>query len=374
MQRDPLSLERNGTTIKLVAQAFDSGFTLPPETQVQGTLQPLPAGKYHVEFYTRIQPNGSPGGNPADLLPEQFWDAFDFDVFAIPPTCGATTVEAIEGAFTSAAVNQAYPDTLRFKVTDAHGNPVPNYPLWVHRVKPPDELSNNDPVADVARATQSLMTGADGVASFSPAANDVPGAFQYMAEVTGIGKSSVAYFIFYNRPADSMAPRYPIVEFVRTLPDYMQHFFLTGNAPEMAKLDDTAAWQRTGAVFMTFPPGSERPGTTPVCRFYGLPSAGLDSHFFSAAPEECEAVLQRFPNSWVLETDDAFEVFLPDRNTGACPTGTRSLYRAFNNQPDANHRYALTHGIALLNAHPPNGPYWSLEGYGLDAVVMCLPQ
>ena len=67
-------------------------------------------------------------------------------------------------------------------------------------------------------------------------------------------------------------------------------------------------------------------------------------------------------------------MYLPNRVTGACPPGTRRLYRGYNNQLDANHRYAFTHDVAVLNAHPEGGPYWSLEGYGEDAVVMCLPQ
>ena len=40
--------------------------------------------------------------------------------------------------------------------------------------------------------------------------------------------------------------------------------------------------------------------SVPVCRFYGNPARGLDSHFYSASPDECAAVQQRFPDDWLL--------------------------------------------------------------------------
>ena len=374
VQRDPLSLEVKGSTIKLVAQAYDSGFSLPPGTRVEGTLPAVPAGTYRIEFYTRQQPNGAPGGNPATLLPERFVEAINMVVYQTPPTCAAANVEPLGANFFSAAVGDAFPGTIGWRVTDAHGNPVPNHALSVRRVGAPHERNGVDPLPNTTQANLTIVTGPDGIASLAAVANSVPGAFQYSAEVSRIDKPSLAYLAFYNQPGDTLLPDYPVVEFVRQLTNGMQHFFLTGNPEEMAKLDDAPMWARTGAMFMTFRPGTGRAGTNAVCRFYGLPEAGLDSHFFSAAPEECEAVSRRFPSAWKLETSNAFEVFLPDRDTGICPEGTRKLHRSFNNRADANHRYALTQEIALLNAHPYDGPYWSLEGYGLEAVVMCLPR
>ena len=55
-----------------------------------------------------------------------------------------------------------------------------------------------------------------------------------------------------------------------------------------------AGWARTGEGFKAYAAGSYNDGTVrPVCRFYGLPSAGLDSHFYSASPAECFAVDER---------------------------------------------------------------------------------
>jgi len=375
VQRDPLALEVRGTTVRLVAQAFNSGFTLPPYTEVRGTIAPLPIGKYRIEFYTRIQPNGLPGGDTSTLLPERFEEAGDFEVYSVPPTCAPVYVEPVGSTFSTAEVGRPYLQSQRFKVTDAHRNPVPNYALHLYRRGPPSEPATNGPVPDFAQPTTTVVTDSDGIATLAGTANQVPGAFHYVAFLTNQNRPPwVAYGLFYNRPQGSLEPDYPVLEFVRTLPDGMQHFFLTGVPTEAAQLDLRPEWQRTFEVFMTFAPVANRAGTSPVCRFYGLPAAGLDSHFFSADANECDAVRQRFANAWVIETTDAFEVYMPNRDTGACPAQTRKVYRGYNNRPDANHRYAFTHDIAVLNAHPPSGPYWTLEGYGQDSVVMCIPQ
>lgn len=97
------------------------------------------------------------------------------------------------------------------------------------------------------------------------------------------------------------------------------------------------------------------PELSPVCRYYGRPEAHLDSHFFSAAPDECAAVAQKFSASWLLETSQAFQVHLPDRTTGACPRGSLKIFRAFNNRADANHYYGWL---------PPGPAGWIYEGYG----------
>jgi hypothetical protein len=146
----------------------------------------------------------------------------------------------------------------------------------------------------------------------------------------------------------------------------------------MAKLDNDSGsgWGRTGGVFLAYGSGTaHRPGAAmSVCRFYGFPSAGLDSHFFSAFPEECDAVKQRFSASWLLESDDAFGILLPDSQTGTCPPGTAGVHRFYNNRPDANHRYAIGNlGMLYPSYYTVSGP-WIAEGNGPDIVVMCAPQ
>lgn len=366
LRSEPLLLEVRGSTIKLVAQTWESPF-LPPFTQVQAQLPPLPAGIYRVEFYTRRYSDNSFSGDPSNLLPEVFSEAKDIRIYLNPPRCSASNVEVIAPAYATGQQGGTYSDTLRFRVTDAHGWPIPGYTLQLSRVWSPDELV--EVVPDFAAPGPKVLTDVDGVAMVTGVPNNVPGSFQYKATVaTPIGESK-AFVTFYNQPVHSALPSYPVVEFVRYLPNGQPHFFMTGIQHEMVKLDDTSDWMRTGAVFMTFPPGSNRPGTSGVCRYYGLPAAGLDSHFFSASRDECNAVRERFAYAWKVEAGNVFEVYLPNQESGACPVGTTPLHRAYNNQPDANHRYARTAEVALAG-----GPLWTLEGYGTDAIVMCLPE
>jgi serine protease len=106
-----------------------------------------------------------------------------------------------------------------------------------------------------------------------------------------------------------------------------------------------------------------------VCRFYGRPEAGLDSHFYSASAAECQAVIDRFPAAWALESRNVFEVVLPNMSDGSCPLGTKPLYRLYNNRADVNHRY--TTSLATRATMIAAG--WIPEGYGTLGVTMCVP-
>ncbi len=113
------------------------------------------------------------------------------------------------------------------------------------------------------------------------------------------------------------------------------HFFISANPAEVAALDTAGKWQRTGQSFAV---GS---GTSGVCRFYGMPPKGPDSHFFTADPAECQAVMTTFP-AWTFE-GHAFSA-TPALN-GQCPAGTLSVHRFFNNPTTAaaiNHRFTVT--------------------------------
>lgn len=153
----------------------------------------------------------------------------------------------------------------------------------------------------------------------------------------------------------------------------LDHYFVTSFADEIAKLDAGVfvGWQRTGQQFTVFDPATSVDGASQVCRFYGLPSAGLDSHFYSASPAECAAVLQRFPGVWIEETANAFGVFLPDAVTGQCPSGSVPIYRAWNDRVDSNHRF--TTDPATFQAMLAKG--YIGEGYGPPSmpVAMCSP-
>jgi hypothetical protein len=136
------------------------------------------------------------------------------------------------------------------------------------------------------------------------------------------------------------AARAALVDAIEYYHAQFDHYFVTANADEIAKLDSGAfsGWQRTGESFKVLDPATGAGGLA-VCRFYGNPAAGLDSHFYSASATECDDVARKFPGAWMLEASNVFQLFLPTPTTGACPADTVAVYRSWNNRADSNHRY-----------------------------------
>ena len=164
-------------------------------------------------------------------------------------------------------------------------------------------------------------------------------------------------------------PRARAVEFYNA---HLDHYFVSADADEIAALDSgvLSGWTRTGESWNVFArPAGALPRGTPVCRFYGRPEAGLDSHFYSGSTTECAAVATRFGAAWLLESMDVFGAQLPDVTSGACPLFTSPVYRLYNNRADANHRF--TTSLAVRQDMIARG--WIAEGYGPDAVALCAP-
>jgi hypothetical protein len=169
----------------------------------------------------------------------------------------------------------------------------------------------------------------------------------------------------------AVAPRVQrAVEFFHAV---LGHYFVTADANEIAALDagQFAGWTRTGETFPVFASaGDTEDVTTPVCRYYGRPEKGIDSHFYSASPVECAAVEAMFGDSWILETPQAFFVYAADPASGACPNATTPVYRLYNGRGDANHRYTTSTSIrAQMIAQG-----WIAEGYGPQAIGFCVPR
>jgi hypothetical protein len=123
------------------------------------------------------------------------------------------------------------------------------------------------------------------------------------------------------------------------------HYFLTANPAEIAALDAGSLpdWVRTGLSFPVHISAPPHPNSVqPTCRYYGLPSAGLDTHFFSSYAPECAYVSVTWPDKWILESPNAFYTYLPFAINGACPNGTQSIFRFYNGRPDVNHRYTTS--------------------------------
>lgn len=136
------------------------------------------------------------------------------------------------------------------------------------------------------------------------------------------------------------------------------HYFVTAFPPEIASLDAGAfrgEWKRTGQSFKVGNAGSA------VCRFYGAPPKGPDSHFFTADPAECAQVMQAY-QAWTFE-GHAFSI--TPAVDGACAAGLVPIHRFYNNPArgdDMNHRYTVT--PAAFDDTLARG--WVHEG-----VVMC---
>jgi lysyl endopeptidase len=147
----------------------------------------------------------------------------------------------------------------------------------------------------------------------------------------------------------------------------LNHYFISTNASEINDLDTGVhvGWERTGLRFLAY--NNQAAGTSPVCRFYRAPAYG-DSHFYSASPAECANTAAKHPVDWVYESPVVFYMQLPDQTSGACPAGTRPLWRFFN-QVTTNHRY--TAEVVIRDQMRASPAIWIAEGYGPDAVTMC---
>ena len=234
-----------------------------------------------------------------------------------------------------------------------------------------------DPRSMTVTGSVEVGTGAQGVA-LTPDDRQAWVTAAYHVAVVDTATLTVTQTIEFPHGAISTgqfigaAPALPgtryVVEFYNA---NLDHYFMTQNVSEIADLDLGVhqGWSRTGQQFLAYTKGDGPAGTNPVCRFYGLPSAGLDSHFYSASREECAEVEVKFPLSWKLESPNVFEIALPNTTTGACPAGTAPVYRLWNQRVDSNHRYATDPYIVAQMVKQG----FKREGYGEVGVTMCAP-
>lgn len=139
------------------------------------------------------------------------------------------------------------------------------------------------------------------------------------------------------------------------------HFFRTASAAESSSVLTGGAgdgWRDTQDYFLAWRDASQ--GAVPVCRFYGTPGIGPNSHFYTADASECATVKK--DRGWTYE-GIAYYVKLPVNKV--CPSGTTPVYRLYNDRwmyNDSNHRFTTDQSEVqdLVKAN------WSYEG-----VVMC---
>lgn len=160
----------------------------------------------------------------------------------------------------------------------------------------------------------------------------------------------------------------------------LDHYFISAHPDETSLLLNRPelGWQPTEVAFAVSPADDTTTDSVPVCRFYGDPVIGPNSHFFTAAGSECDGLIaleQATPTglpAWHLE-GIAFNTFVPDE-AGECPAHAPfAVWRSYNGQSgnivngkrqDANHRYTIQADEPLLGSHTG----WQVEG-----VAFCSP-
>jgi hypothetical protein len=160
-------------------------------------------------------------------------------------------------------------------------------------------------------------------------------------------------------PIPLSIPPDTVVEFYNSTLD---NYFITADPNEVAGVDRGAAgpgWARTG-------------GTTPVCRFYGSQTPGPNSHFYTIDAGECQMLKNLQASTpvtekrWNFESNDFKST--PPVN-GACPAGTLSVFRAYNNGfprgIDSNHR---------ISSDPAAIAQVLARGWIDEKTVMCAPR
>lgn len=141
----------------------------------------------------------------------------------------------------------------------------------------------------------------------------------------------------------------------------LNHYFRTGSRSESLSVlsgGAGAGWRDTKGYFLAWRQASQ--GAVPVCRFYGTPGKGPNSHFYTADLGECSQV--KNDPGWTYE-GIAFYVKLPVNNT--CPADTIPIYRLYNNRwmyNDSNHRF--TTDMTEVNS-------MALKGWVSEGLVMC---
>lgn len=143
-------------------------------------------------------------------------------------------------------------------------------------------------------------------------------------------------------------------------------YFLTADTREAALLDGGALgpdWSRTGASFRAFAMDAADPRALPVCRFFGTPGVGPESHFYTAYAAECAAV--RSDSHWI-EEGVTFRAMLPVAGTCAGDTVTVvRFWKPGSTVTETRHRYVVD--SAAADAMRAAG--WIPEG-----AVFCAPR
>jgi Repeat of unknown function (DUF5648) len=141
-----------------------------------------------------------------------------------------------------------------------------------------------------------------------------------------------------------------VTEFFNTV---LNHYFMTAEQAEVNAIlggSAGAGWTLTNRTFKAYESAaSARSDAVPVCRFYGTPGKGPNSHFYTADASECAAV--KLDPGWTYE---GIAFYAVGTGAGGCPYSqydSKSLapiYRAYNGRfatNDSNHRFMTEQSV-----------------------------
>ncbi|HUQ28641.1 MAG TPA: DUF1800 family protein [Usitatibacter sp.] len=177
-----------------------------------------------------------------------------------------------------------------------------------------------------------------------------------------MGRITITLMAFAVLAARAAEPTGTAVEWYNAA---LGHYFFTSGPDEIANVDRGGAgpgWVRTGGEFGTFLRAGDAPGLSPVCRFYGTPGLGPNSHFYTPSATECELV-KKDPG-WTYE---GVAFYIQEAQAGQCPAATTPVYRSYNQgaaRNDSNHRYTVDATVFAKS---------SSFGYAREGVAMCAP-
>jgi uncharacterized protein (DUF1800 family) len=186
--------------------------------------------------------------------------------------------------------------------------------------------------------------------------------FPPYARKTGVlAFASVALSAVCAQGVAAIEPTANVIEYYNPS---LNHFFITAYPDEAAMLDQgvvVKGWTRTGVTWSAWANAGDSATAVPVCRFFGTPGKGPNSHFYTADANEC-AVVKQNPG-WTFEAI-AFYIDVPQ--SGACKAGTTQVYRSFYPGADvsqSNHRFL-----------PDMTMFEHMAGSSiLEGLVMCSP-
>jgi len=217
-------------------------------------------------------------------------------------------------------------------------------------------------------ATQTgVFMSTDAAASWTPLNSGLPDVSLWGISIDRSGsilRAASQTGLFEYRFSSNTA-NVPLIEYVHAQFD---HYFITSNPDEIAKLDSGGfpGWARTGFQFKAY--GAPNANSAPVCRFFSTAFAPKSSHFYTPFAAECAS--RQADAAWMLESADAFDIGVP-ASDGSCAAGLAPVYRLYNNGKGGapNHRY--TTDAAVRAQMIVQG--WVPEGVGSNGVGMCSP-